>query len=97
VKAVQQAGSAAGELGDALTGERAARATRVSRALGLARDAESSTRASVQSISDALGTRATLAAHAVPVIGQIIAALLIAIAAITVLIATILEKATDRP
>lgn len=95
VRAAQQAGSAAGEIGDALTGERPARLERISRALGHAREAEVSTRSSVESISSALGASATLAAHSVPVIGQIIAAILMAIAAIIFLVATVLEKARE--
>jgi hypothetical protein len=95
VRAVQQAGTAAGELGDALTGERPARVERISRALARAREAEISTRSSIESIGAALGAPETLAAHSVPVIGQIIAAILMAIAATIVLVATVLQKVKE--
>ena len=94
-RAIQQLGSAAGELGNALIGEPAARAKRIERALGLAREAERSARALTESVSVALGAAAFTAAG-IPVIGPIIAAILAVIAAIIVVIASILEKAKEQ-
>ena len=92
VRTIQQLGSAAGELGEALSGEPAGRVQRIGRALTLALEAESSARTSTQSIRAALDP----AAADIPIIGSIIAAILGAIAAIIVLIGTILSKAKEE-
>jgi hypothetical protein len=94
-RAIQQLGSAAGELGDGLKGEPTARVQRIGRALELAREAERSARASTDSISAALGAAATTAAG-IPVIGSIIAAILAIIAAIIMVIASVLAKAKEQ-
>jgi hypothetical protein len=94
-RAIRQLASAAGELGDALKGEPTARVQRIGRALGLAREAERSARASTESISAALGAAATTAAS-IPVIGSIIAAILLLIAAIIMVIAAVLAKAKEQ-
>ena len=94
-RTIQQLGSAAGELGNALIGDPTARVKRIEKALGLAREAERSARALTESVSVALGAAAFTAAG-IPVIGPIIAAILAVIAAIIVVIASILEKAKEQ-
>ncbi len=94
-RAIQQMGSAAGELGNALIGEPTARVKRIERALGLAREAERSARALTESVSAALGA-AALAAAGIPVIGPIIAAVLAVVAAIIVLIGAIIAKGKEQ-
>jgi hypothetical protein len=94
-RAIEQLGSAASELGNALIGDPTARVKRIERALGLAREAERSARALTESDSAALGA-AAYAAASIPVIGPIIAAILALIAAIIFVIASILEKAKEE-
>ena len=94
-RAIQQLGSAAGELGNALIGEPTSRVKRIERALGLAREAERSARASTESVSAALGAAAGVVA-AIPVIGPIIAAILAVVAAVIFVIASIIEKAKEQ-
>ena len=95
-RSIEQLASASGELAEALTGESAMRLTRVERALGLARDAETLVRASTDSIHLALGSTTDVPAAGIPVIGLLIVAILAVIAAIIVVIAAILAKGKEQ-
>jgi hypothetical protein len=95
LRAIKQMAAATGEIANALTGDAAARSKRIEAARQEAVAAEGSTRSGASSITATLGVAAAAAAT-IPVVGQIIGAILMLIAAIIVLIAQILSKSKEE-